>query len=72
MKNYIPKPKSDIEAVKKLKLMPFEAIQADVPQLLERMQDMNWEVAGGIADYFIPYIDYITPNLLNILMGNGD
>ncbi|MDN3580541.1 DUF5071 domain-containing protein [Mucilaginibacter flavus] len=72
MKNYIPKRKGDIEAVKKLQSLPIEVVREDVPKLLEWMQDMNWEVGGYIADYFVPYIDYILTDLLTILMGNDD
>ncbi len=72
MKNYIPKTKGDMQAVKTLKKLPFESIKADVPALLEWMQDINWPVAGGIVRYLAPHVNEIKESLLNILKSNDD
>jgi hypothetical protein len=72
MKNYIPKSKGDLEAVTNLQLLPFEEVRTDVPQLLEWMQDLNWEVGRGIADYLFPYINVIQHDLLAILLGDDE
>lgn len=66
-RNYIPKNKSDIGAVERLKCLPFETIRKDVPQLLEWMQDGHWDVAHGIAAYLIPHVNEIVQELLFVL-----
>jgi hypothetical protein len=72
MKHYIPKTKGDTEAVENLGKLPFETIRADVPQLLEWMQDMNWPVGQGIAIYLRPHINEIKESLLDVLKSNDD
>lgn len=66
-KNYIPKDKSDIIAVKNLNSLLFDVVKSDVPRLLESLQDMHWDIAFGVAKYFIPYVSDISNELLLIL-----
>ncbi|PYF69365.1 DUF5071 domain-containing protein [Pedobacter nutrimenti] len=66
-KNYIPQNTNDIEAVEQLKHLPFESVRADVPALLEWLQDGHWEVAEGIAKYLIPHVNEIAKELLFVL-----
>ena len=72
MKNrdYIPKTTDDMAAVEKLKLLPFESVMADVPILLEWLQDGHWEVAEGIAKYLVPHVNKIVTALLFVLNSN--
>jgi hypothetical protein len=67
MKDYIPKNKFDIEAAERLKLLEFEAISADIPELLEWLQDMNWPVAHEVAQYLTPHVNEMKDELLSIL-----
>jgi hypothetical protein len=67
MKDYIPKNKFDFEAVENLKLLKFESIRNDIPALLEWIQDMNWPVAYGVAEYLSPHINEMKDELLGIL-----
>ena len=67
MKNYIPKSKFDLDAIEELKTLSFETVKANVPKLLEWMQDMNWPVGYGIATYFAPHVNSIKKELLDIL-----
>ena len=72
MKNYIPKSKSDVNAVEHLKSLSFEAVKADIPELLECMQDMHWDIAHGVAEYLVPYVNEIKKELLFILKTNDE
>lgn len=66
--NYIPQNTRDIEAVERLKLLPFKSInKKDIPKLLEWLQDSHWEVAEGIAIYLLPHVNEIAEELLFIL-----
>jgi hypothetical protein len=69
MKNYIPKNKGDGEASNYLKGIPIEIVREDVSELLTWLQDMHWDAAQGIADYFVPYVNEIKTELIEILNG---
>jgi len=66
MKNYLPEHKSDVEAVEYLKSLPLENVKADVPRLLECIQDLHWDIAHGVAEYLIPHIGEIQQQLIYI------
>lgn len=57
-------------AVECLKKLSFEIIRKDTSKLLEWLQDAHWDVAEGIAEYFIPYVNEIKQELLFILHTN--
>ncbi len=65
--NYIPKHKHDIPAVECLERLSFEVIKNDVPLLLEWLQDGNWPVAEGVAEYLTPHINEISRELMVVL-----
>lgn len=67
MKEFIPKHKSDTDAVSKLKNYFVEEIKDDVPLLLEWLQDMNWPVAVGVRDYLSNHINKIDEEIIAIL-----
>lgn len=69
-KNYIPTNIYDIEAVERLKYLPFESVKKDVPALLEWLQDTHWDVAEDIAKYLEPHVNEIKNELLYILNSN--
>nr|WP_068890402.1 DUF5071 domain-containing protein [Pedobacter panaciterrae] len=66
-KNYIPQNTDDVDAVERLKYLPFASIIDDIPILLEWLQDGHWEVAEGITAYLIPHVNEISEELLFIL-----
>lgn len=70
MKNYIPNSKFDRAAVKALHCCTFEAIKADIPELLIWLQDMNWPVASGVVNYLRPHLHEIEEEVLEILQGD--
>jgi len=72
MKNYIPKHKSDMKAVEHLKYLAFETVRADVPELLECLQDLNWATARPVAAYLRPHVNEITAELLYIFSTNDE
>jgi hypothetical protein len=61
-----------MEAVEHLKVRAFETIKADVPELLEWMQDMHWYVAHGVAEYLLPHVNEIKEELLYIFSTNDE
>lgn len=69
-KDFIPTSIYDIAAVERLKKLPFESVKDDVPALLEWLQDTHWDVAEGIAQYFVHYVNEIKQELLFILNSN--
>lgn len=69
-KNFVPTSIHDIAAVERLKKLPFESVKDDVPALLEWLEDTHWDVAEGIADYFVQYVNEIKQELLFILNSN--
>ena len=68
----IPLDKEDVERAMKLKDHPFEEIKPFVPQLLSWIQNMNWPVAGPVADYLVTVSSKITPEILSVLKGDND
>jgi hypothetical protein len=66
-KNHIPKSKFDFDAIDCLEQMLFEDIRADVPKLLEWLQDANWPIAYRLALYLGPYINEITEEIVFVL-----
>lgn len=72
IKSLIPKNKDDFQTVERLKNYSFSEIQSIIPDLLEWLQDMNWPISKPIADFLFPYIDHISPEILNILKGNDE
>lgn len=66
-KNHIPQNTNDVIAIERLEHLPFEAVKADIPKLLEWLQDGHWEVAEGITKYLVPHINEITEELLFVL-----
>lgn len=66
-KNYIPQNIRDIDAVERLKHLPFESVRDEVPVLLEWLQDGHWEVAEGIAEYLVPHVNEIAAELIFVL-----
>ncbi|TWR25809.1 DUF5071 domain-containing protein [Mucilaginibacter pallidiroseus] len=69
-KNYIPKHKSDMGAIRILFTLPIEKVREDVPQLLECIQDLHWDIAHEIINYFAPHINKIARELKYILNTN--
>lgn len=72
MKEYIPKTKDDLVAVKILEQTLFENVQMDVSILLEYLQDLHWDVARRIGVYLAPHVNLIKSDLLEILLSNDE
>jgi len=67
VRKLIPRHKHDHEVIKDLQKLSFEELRPVIPDLLVWLQDMNWPVASSVADILRPYIDRITPQLIEIL-----
>ena len=72
MKNYIPQFKTDEQAIECLNSLAFETVRADVPELLEWVQDLHWDSAHGVAKYLVPHVHEIQEELLDILKTNDE
>ena len=72
IKELIPKHKADIETVKKLKDYSYQEIKDIVPELLVWIQDMNWPVAGLVADYLESISGHITDDIVKVLKGDDE
>ena len=70
MLRFVPIDKGDNEAVITLRNYLFQEVQYAAANLLEWLQDGNWPVAHGIADYLRPHINEITDEIITILQGD--
>ncbi len=69
-KNLLPKDKSDLDFITNLKVKSIYEIRDIVPQLLDWMADLNWQITGLLFDYFGPFINDIDNEIVEILRGN--
>ena len=63
----LPKDKSDTDAVEKLSKLEDEQLSPIVPQLLEWIQDMNWQVAPLVCELLSQHYRIVEPHLLSLL-----
>jgi hypothetical protein len=70
IKGLIPAHKDDQKVIEKLKKLSFEEIKPIIPDLLEWLQDMNWPIAGPVAEILKPFSDSIVPEIIKILKTN--
>ena len=67
IKELIPKHKDDQKVIEGLKKLSFEQLEPIIPDLLIWLQDMNWPIAGPVADILKPFADKIAPEIIKIL-----
>ena len=72
IRDLIPKDKGDTATVEKLKNYSIDEVRPIIPDLLEWLQDMNWPVAGPVADYLETIKEHLTEDILKILKGDDD
>jgi hypothetical protein len=65
----LPQSKTDDEAVAKLYQLPEAELLPLLPELMERLEDMNWPVAGPVWDFLLPYAAQLEPAIVEVLMG---
>lgn len=70
IREFIPKHKDDHLAIEALRNLSFEEIKPIIPDLLEWLQDINWPIAGPIADILKPFSDQLVPDIIKILQTN--
>jgi hypothetical protein len=70
IRELIPKDKGDVATARKLKEYSYEEIKDIIPDLLMWLQDMNWPVAGPVADYLETITARITPQIITVLLTN--
>ena len=70
IKELIPAHKDDQKVIERLKKLSFEEIKPIIPDLLEWLQDMNWPIAGPVAEILKPFSDSIVPEIIKILKTN--
>jgi hypothetical protein len=70
IRDLIPKHKDDQGVIEGLKNLSFEEIKPIIPELLEWLQDINWPIAGPVAEVLEPFSDILVPDILKILKTN--
>lgn len=70
IRELVPKHKDDQDVIQGLKNLTFEEIRPIVPELLEWLQDINWPIAGPVAEVLNPFSDQLVPDILKILKTN--
>lgn len=68
----IPKDKGDFLAVYKLEDYTYEEVKSIIPELMEWLQDMNWPIAGVMADNLLRYQDDIEDEIMFVLNTNDE
>ncbi|MCF6443069.1 DUF5071 domain-containing protein [Pseudoalteromonas luteoviolacea] len=69
---FLPKIKSDLTSIEKLKSASNEEIRPYLLELAEWLQDINWPVAQHVALRLVKAGDDIVPVVKKILSGNDD
>lgn len=72
IKALLPQHKSDSESVEKLRTLSFEQIEPIIPDLLEWLQDINWPIAGAVADVLTPFVGKIVPDIIRVLKSSDE
>ncbi|MFY1047972.1 DUF5071 domain-containing protein [Chryseobacterium sp. GP-SGM7] len=70
VKDLVPKEKGDNKNIEKLKTLSFEEIEPIIPDLLVWLQDINWPIAGDVANVLQPFTKKLTPYLMEIFKTN--
>ena len=70
IRQLIPKHKDDQIVIEQLKKLSFEEVRPIVPDLLECLQDINWPIAGPIAEVLQPFTDKIVAEIIFVLKTN--
>lgn len=68
----IPKDKGDFLAVYKLEDYTYEEVKSIVPELMTWLQDINWPIAGVMADNLLRYQDDIEDEIMFVLNTNDE
>lgn len=68
----IPKDKGDLLPAYRLEDYTYEEIKSIIPQLIEWLQDMNWPVAGILAENLLRYQDDIEDEIMFVLNTNDE
>lgn len=72
IKELIPKHKDDQKVIDGLKKLSFEQLEPIISDLLIWLQDMNWPIAGPIAEVLKPFGNRITAEIIKILKTDDD
>lgn len=72
IKELIPKHKDDQKVIGELKKLSFEQLEPIISDLLIWVQDMNWPIAGPIAEVLKPFENRITAEIIKILKTDDD
>jgi hypothetical protein len=72
IKELIPKHKSDIEPIDKLKLHSYEDVKSIIPELLVCLQDGHWDIAEPAAMFLQTIAPHITEEIIKILQTNDE
>lgn len=72
IEDLIPKDKGDFDAAEDLKNYSIRDLTPIIPKLLEWLQDMNWPIAGIVAEYLRNNFLEIEMEIYPILKSNDE
>lgn len=72
LKKLIPKDKGDLLPAYKLEDYTYEEIKSIIPQLMEWLQDMNWPVAGILAENLLRYQNDLEEEIMFVMNTNDE
>lgn len=70
--NLLPRHKSDLDRVEKIKSMDRNKILPLLPGLLEWTKDMNWPIAPSVMELLLTFPKEIVPHVQEALSSNDD
>src|SRR6266850_1447669 len=68
----LPRDKFDEASVEHIRALGYPAIDPILPHLMTWLQDMNWPIAGPVAECLIPIGRPLLPYIHRVLEGNDD
>ena len=71
-KSIVPKDKHDLHACKRLSAASDDSVLENIEALLDCLQDLNWPIAGPVAERLMKLDGRLTPHLLKVLSGRDD
>ncbi|SEO09763.1 DUF5071 domain-containing protein [Paenibacillus sp. OK076] len=66
IREWLPRDKSDFEAVRKLSEFGNEELRDIIPELMEWLQDGNWPISKSVEDLLLRFGEELVPHIQNV------
>ncbi|MFJ2044487.1 DUF5071 domain-containing protein [Paenibacillus taichungensis] len=66
VREWLPRDKSDFEAVRKLSELGNEELRDIIPELTEWLQDGNWPIFRSVEDLLLRFGEELIPHIQNV------